>query len=215
MLDLCIKIQFLKIFLAWKNSAVGQCVGRALKIKAQMLSTNSFAFISDQENKISAWRKTDCTSTFNSVLTFLWVGETQWQHTVTIWLSEHKKGENPAQLYNIIILFHVAVTVVRFGVCICAWTEGRVSKHRKLEQASRGLPARHHLLKRKAQIHWCFVPTPPRHPSNPLTNCKAAGHKYTGMFLWNPLIKCLYLFLRPHIHCRLTNEGMVITREKA
>lgn len=136
-------------------------------------------------------------------------------------IKKEKKKENLAELYNSIALFHVAVTVVRLGVWICAWTGGRVSKHRKLEQASRGLPARHHLLKRKAQIHWCFVSTPPLHPSNPLTNCKAGGHKYTGMFLWDPLIKCLYLSLRhlwnncqlPHIHCGLSNEG-ILNREE-
>lgn len=38
-----------------------------------------------------------------------------------------------------------------------------------------------------------LCPPRPSTPSNPLTNCKAGGHKYTGMFLSNPLIKCLYL----------------------
>lgn len=38
-----------------------------------------------------------------------------------------------------------------------------------------------------------LYPPRPSNPSNPLTNCKAGGHKYTGMFLSNPLISCLYL----------------------
>lgn len=95
----CIKSSFWKCSWLEEISAVGQCVGRALKIKAPKCFPQTVLLSSlTKGNNISAWHKTGCTSSFNSVLEFLLVRETLWQYTTTIWLSEwrKKKRENPA-----------------------------------------------------------------------------------------------------------------------